>query len=283
MVSPPPKAMGQQPCNLSQGAYDPEIDQTMGGGVLAQAVLQQSKALTSLVAHLQQGGDPLLDHQATSSSTSSRGAAGRERLQKELSERSGNFYLQVMQNAFRRMKPATPAPSNLAEIAASDFSMIQYLERCGGFGNAKDLGLVMYGLAFVADAATRGEMEGVQEHLALLLVALEQAVMDQGKWDLAFQLLLVDDPPRAMFSHGGGVAQSTGRMKAFSPLCPQRWATVAIAYTKEMDYIQSRRQEAAAKKPSVAPQQGPENPNPKRRGRFPKNKAAPQKPEEETN
>lgn len=262
LVAPPPKRPAAATPTF-QGQLEEEEGMALEGNTLALAVLQQSKALTSLVSHLQQGGDPLLDHQGTSSSTSSRGAAGREKLQKELAERSGSFFLQVIQNAYRRMKPASPTPTSLADVAASDFSMIQYLERCGGYGGSKEMGLVMS-----------------QEHLSLLLVAVEQAVQDQGKWDLAFQLMLVEDPPRAMFTYGGGVAHTTGRVKAFSSLCPQRWATVALAYAKELDFIQSRRQEAA-KKASVAPQQGPVAPNPKKKGKYPKSKANPEKAEEE--
>ena len=284
LMPPPPKV----PVSQDEERGDEELPAEMMGGapdlggsnVLAQAVLQQSKALTSLVAHLQHGGDPLLDSQGALSSMSSRGAANREKLQKELAAGSGSFFLQVMQNAFRRMKPATPLPSSLADIAASDFSMIQYLERCGGYGNAKEVGLIMYALGFVADAAMRQDMEGVQEHLALTLVAIEQSVQDQNTWDLAFQLTLLEDPPQAMFSYRNNAVQSTGRTKAFSALCPQRWATVALAYAKELDYIVSRRSDAAPKKaPQPAAELGTTVPaNPKRK-QFPKAKASAQKEE----
>lgn len=96
LVAPPPKRPAAA-MPTSQGQVEEEEGMALEGNTLALAVLQQSKALTSLVSHLQQGGDPLLDHQGTSSSTSSRGAAGREKLQKELAERSGGFFLQVIQ------------------------------------------------------------------------------------------------------------------------------------------------------------------------------------------
>ena len=119
LPSPPPKAslLGQAGAQLAEE----ELPPVPGGDTLAQAVLQQSVALTSLVAHLQQGGDPLLDPQGTASSTSSRGAAGRERLQKELAQRTGGFFLQVMQNAFRRMRPASQLPPSIVDLAATDF------------------------------------------------------------------------------------------------------------------------------------------------------------------
>ena len=130
-----------------------------GGGNLAMAVLEQSRALTTLVSQLQ-SGDPLLDSHQSSFSTSSKGAQGREKLQSELSARSGNFMLSVMQLAMRRMRPASPMPTSLSQIAATDFSMV-------GYGNQRELGTILYALSFVMDAAVRGDMAGVQEHLAL--------------------------------------------------------------------------------------------------------------------
>ena len=54
----------------------------------AKAMLEQSRALMTLVAHMQQGGDPLLDGQPSSSSGSlgTRGSVGREKLQRELAQ-----------------------------------------------------------------------------------------------------------------------------------------------------------------------------------------------------
>ena len=274
VLQPPPPKQQKSQMPFPTALLEPQEDkQGPEGSTLAMAMLEQSRALTSLVSHLQQGGDPLLDSQATSSSMSSRGAAGREKLQRELAGRTGGFFLQVLQNAFRRMKPASGTPSSIAEIAATDFSLLQYLERCGGYGNSKELGIIMYSLAFVADAAMKEDMAGVQEHLALLLVSIEQAVQDQNKWDLAFQLTLLEDPPPTMFNYRGYSPQTTGRMRAFAPLCPQRWATVALAFTKELDYIQSRRADAV-KKAQPGPQQGPPSPK-KRGGKFPKGKAVP--------
>ena len=278
-VPPPPaKVTAKQPAEMANSLEEAELAQAgmmqgQSGNVLAQAVLQQSQALTTLVTHLQSGGDPLLDHQGTSSSLSSRGAAGREKLQRDLAQRSGGFFLQVMQNAFRRVRPATPMPPSCVEIAAADFSMIHYLERCGGYGNSRELGLIMYLMSFVADAAIREDWEGVKEHLALCMVSVEQAAQDSGRWDLAFQLSLAEDPPSQIFSYKSSSVQTTGRARAFSSLCPQKWATVALAYAKEMDYIQSRRQETSAKHPAAEAQQGsPTSPSPKRRGRYPKAK-----------
>lgn len=236
---------------------------------LALAVLEQSRALTSLVSQMQ--GDPLLDAHSMSYGTSSRGAQGREKLQKELAGRSGGFFLSVAQNAFRRLKPASPIPQSLPELASTDFSFQQYLEKFGGYGNTRELGVIQYALAFAADAALHQDLPGVQEHISLLMVGLEQAAMDMNRWELAFQLMLVEDPPPGIFAYrgGGGAQATTGRMRAFSPLCPQKWTTVALAYAKEIDYIQGRKAEVTKKAPQ--PDQEP-SPSPRRKQKFPKSK-----------
>ena len=97
-----------------------EEEENVQGDPLALAVLEQSKALTSLVAQMSQGGDPLLDagQSMAMGSTSSKGAMGREKLQQDLANRSGDFLLSVLQNAHRRLKPASKIPASLPELAS---------------------------------------------------------------------------------------------------------------------------------------------------------------------
>lgn len=245
-----------------------EEEEVVQGDPLALAVLEQSKALTSLVAQMSQGGDPLLDagQSGAMGSTSWKGAMGREKLQQDLASRSGDFLLSVLQNAHRRLKPASKLPASLPELASSDFSMVQYLERFGGYAATRELGTIQYALAFIIDCALREDIKGVQEHAALLAVSLEQASLDGGRWELAGQLLLLKEPAAHLWSHRGNSSQ-TGRARAFAPLCPQRWATVAIAYSKEIDYIHNRRLELSKK---AQPSDPPLAPSPRKK--FPKAK-----------
>ena len=55
------------------------------------------------------------------------------------------------------------------------------------------MGIVQYALAFIVDMA----LQGVQEHLGLLIVGIEQYAQD-GKWELRFLLTLLEDPPRVV-------------------------------------------------------------------------------------
>ena len=249
----------------AQDEEEEDLKDMPGGTLLAQAVFQQSKALTSLVSQLS-NGDPLLDLHAGNSGMSlgSKGAQGREKLQNELANRSGNFCLAVAQNAFRRMKPAQKVPTRIDDFQALDFSMVTYLEKFGGYGNFRELGLIQYCLAHVMDAAIHQDMAGVQEHIALTMTALEQAVMDGNKWDLAFQLTLLEEPGSQLWTYRSQMPHS--RMKAFAPLCPQKWATVALAFTKEVDYIANRRLELT-KKPSPSQPSEPNQPAPKKKGK----------------
>ena len=189
----------------------------------------------------------------------------------ELANRSGAFFLQVTQNAARRMRPAAKAPVDVASAASLDFSMVNYLERFGGYGGCRELGLVQFCLAHIFDAALHSDLEGVREHLALTMVAVEQSVQDAGRWDLAYQLTLLEDPPSQMWAYKSG-GNLNPRLRAFAPLCPQKWATVALAYLKEVDYIQSRRRDLRKGPPSPGAGDPPTTPSPKKRNRNPKGK-----------
>lgn len=266
---PPPKRGLMLDSHLTAQEQAEEAEDPYQTSPLAAAMLEQSRALSALVAHL--AGDPLIDS-GSASSTSSRGAQGREKLQKELSLRAGSFFLTVMQNMYKRLKPAMPVPASIQELAATYISLVHYLERFGGYGSVRDLGMVQYALAYIVDMALREDIQGIREHLALLIVGIEQFAQD-GRWDLAFLLTLLEDPPPQMWSYRHPAGAQSGRLRAFAPLCPQRWATISLAYLKEIDFIQNRKQDLA-KKEAKAPQ--PAQPAPKKKGGKGKGKGSEQ-------
>ena len=277
-LTPPPQKLIQKGLD-SQLNVQEQAEEMPLTDPLASAVLEQSKALTTLVSHLQQGGDPLLGMQegASGSSLSSRGSAGRERLQKQLASRSGNFCLAVLQNAARRLRPAAKQPQTIQEAAGENFSIIPYLERYGGYGAFKELGLIQYAVAHIWDASVQGDIAGVQELTSLLMVGIEQAAMDSNRWEFAYKMMLLEEPPAQLWSFRSSGYDTRGR--AFAPLAPQAWATTALAYSKEMDYVSSKRAEVASPKRNPQPPQ-PAQPSPRKK-KFPKAKAAPSHPEEQ--
>ena len=235
------------------------------------ALMQQSQAMNALVAHLIGQQDPMMDLSGggLSMSLSSKGTKARERLMQELANKNGTFFLQVAQNAFRRLRPSESPPKALADFPRKAF-FSKYMERQGGFAGQRDLGLTMWLLSQVADAMICQEPAHAQDLLALAMVALEQVAQDGGKWELGYLLSLQEDPPGTILSTK---ATSTNpRMRAFAPLCPQPWATVALSYLREMDVISSRRAEASSSSTRKATEREEEDPQPapKRRPKFPK-------------
>ena len=247
------------------------------------AIMQQTQALSVLMSHVLSQADgglaDLASGSGSSSSLASREAAKREQLQQALSSRTGNFFLQVMQQVSRRLNPASAAPQSLAELQGSPM-MCRYLERFGGYAGQREAGYLMWMLAHVADALLQDDVPGAREHLALCLVCLDQSVLDGGRWDLAYMMSLLDEPPGQMFLPRQTAANP--RSRAFSPLSPVGWATTSLQYLKEIDLINTRRLESlggSARNPSSPPtadaSQDPAN-KPPRRPRFPR------KPKNET-
>ena len=234
---------------------------------MTQAILQQSQAMNTLVAHLVGAQDPLHDLASSSTSAlSTKGAGRREKLQQELANRPGGFFLQVAQLALRRVKPMDPLPRTLDDLPKKAI-FSKYLEKQGGFAGQKEYAILMWLMAQIGDAMVAKDHVGAQELLALTMVSLEQVSLDGGKWDLAFLLSLQEEPPQSLYSSRASGANP--RLRAFAPLCPQPWATTALAFVKEMDVISTRRSETAAPKSAPKTQEERDRVAPKKT-RFPK-------------
>ena len=281
---PPPKtgpakaaAADQAPAHaaVSPEALDPEGADDAQSSSLQGALAQQGSALTLLVNHLiaqasENSGD-FGGGAAGSSSLSSKGTARRDRLQAELAEHTGNFMLAVVQMGFRRMYPAGQQPRSLEEVRANPppFRFQDYIERYGGYGQQRDLGLVAFMVSQIADLLISGEVEGALDSLSLLLVALEQAAQDSGKWEVAYALSMFPDPPSQVFQ--SRPSPHNARLRAWAPLCPAPWCTTTLAYLKEADAILARRTEAlssASRKTDASDKEEPKRPP--RKPRFPR-------------
>ncbi|CAE7831328.1 unnamed protein product [Symbiodinium sp. CCMP2592] len=159
----------------------------------------------------------------------------RERVQAELAQRTGGFMLAVAQSSF-----LTEA---LLKTLPLRFSFNRYLERHGGYQHQRDLGLIMHMITQVADLLLANDVEGSLDLLALVMVCLEQAAAENGKFEVGFTLSLFAEPSHQVFTNRG--SPHNPRLRAFAPLCPATWATIALGYLKETDIILSRRQEAS--------------------------------------
>ena len=246
-LSPPPRvqtsAMTQGLTSVPSELLELEADkQEKGQGAqLAQAMLAQSAALTTLVAQLANASqDPLSDLQS-SSSTGTRGSTGRARLQAELAQQRGLFFDAVMKSMSRRMAPTSVADRAPAELLANGISGTKYLERFGGYGRFKELGLIQYQLMTALDFAMAENWPAVKDTLALLIVCVEQAVLDSGRFEVAQILTLQEDVPASVFTNRQ--LATTSRARSFAPLSDPRWITTAIAFLKELETISAKRTE----------------------------------------
>lgn len=267
LTGPPPRVKPPPAVPAQGGGQVPlQADPAADPGSLAQALTQQSSAVLALVSHLAGNADPLMEIPGVSGalSTSTKGVQKRERMQQDLASGSSTYYLQVMQQLHKKLYPTLPLPRTISEM--SHLSFLTYLERTGGFRNARDSGLLMWLLGHVLDAAAQEDWHMVRERLALTIVAVEQSVVD-GNWNLGFLLSLAEDPPIAMFQERSSTLSPFG--KPFSSLVPSHWASTVLSYIKEMEVLQAKKPDASPKK---TPKQNPdpENPSPKRRPRFPK-------------
>ena len=218
-------------------------DQTLGGDV-AKAMLAQSAALTSLVAHLAAGqADPMQELQGGASS-GTRGALGRVRLQAELASQKGLFFHAVVMQMARRMAPTSSADQPYGVLMFQGISGVKYLERFGGYGRQRELGVVMHQVMVAFDFLLTDNVEGAKDAVALLAVMLEQAALDQGRFDLAQLLTLQEDVPASIFTARN--VSSLSRSRSFAPLADQKWVTCALAYLRELETISSKRSELAS-------------------------------------
>ena len=217
-------------------------DQGTSSDPLAQAVLAQSQALTALVSQIaQQGGDPMLELSSVGTTAGTRGAQGRARLQQELAAQKGSFFQSVLTSMARRMQPTASAEGTPQELLDRGVCGTRYLERFGGFAKVRELGCLQQQVMSIMDCLQASNLQAARDQTALLAVTLDQAALDQGRFELANLLCLQEEPPATIFT--SRQTNVLNRPRAFSPLADQRWVTVALAYIKELDVITTKRLE----------------------------------------
>lgn len=110
-----------------------------------------------------------------------------------------------------------------------------------------------------------GNLGAAQDALALLATCLDQAVIDNGRFELAGLLTLAEDPPSSIFinRYQGPLSRS----RTFSQLADPKWVTVALAYVKEQDVIATKRQELTGNVPDKPHAEAKAKNQPKRRAK----------------
>ena len=246
---PPPRSSSAQPhvSFAQQEVEELQTDLPVQSNDFARAIMEQSKALTALVSQLaSNSADPMQDLGSASSSLSSKGSVGRARLQAELAAHRGTFHLQVMQAMSRRMYPAMSTEVEMSTLRDRGVTATQYLERYGGYGRTRDIGMIIWQVGMVLNHMQEENFLAAKDALSLLFVCLEQTALDNGNMQVGLLLSLTEDPPSSLFS-ARSIA-TAANPKPFAPTASQKWVTVALQYLKEVDIITTRRQEITAPK-----------------------------------
>eukprot|EP00435_Cladocopium_sp_Y103_P038021 s3267_g10.t1 len=176
-------------------------------------------------------------------------------LEEESGDLARSFFQSFLHSMARRMQPVRVAEQTPQEFASRGVVPTTYVERYGGYGRNRELGSLMWQVAIILDHLQSENDNAAKDATALLAVCLEQAALDGGEMDLA--LLLFHQHTRG---------------RAFAPLAEQKWVTTALVFVREMDLIQTKRQDVTgtkAEKPAVqtpGPKGEPKK-RPKGRGR----------------
>lgn len=139
-------------------------------------------------------------------------------------------------------------------------SLADYLERHGG--------IILWMLSYAMDAGARGEDRLMKEHLALAVASIEQCAVDQGEWCLGFLLSLSADPPLQLFQDRHQTVAM--HQRSFGGLVPPQWSTVAVAFLKEMEVLNTKKQDLSKKSRTAIEDAEDPDASPRRRPRFPK-------------
>eukprot|EP00435_Cladocopium_sp_Y103_P025220 s568_g6.t1 len=178
-----------------------EIDAELTGQTsdLACAMMEQSKAITALVSQIAaNSSDPIQELGSVSSSLSSKGSQGRARLQAELAAHRGTFFTSVLQSMSRRMFPAQSAEVEMSSLRERGVTATQYLERHGGYGRTRDVGMIIWQIAMVMNYMQEENHQAAKDALSLLFVCLEQTALDGGNMQVGLLLSLQEDPTISM-------------------------------------------------------------------------------------
>ena len=119
----------------------------------------------------------------------------------------------------------------------------EFLKRRGGFGKQKIAPIVAWLVATAFDAADRRNWPLVEGLLAMLLMAIDQANLDGGKWALAYSLTLQPEPPWAALS----TPLPANVDQEFSVLIDPTLLTAAIGRLRDMSTLNEVRKKVTGK------------------------------------
>lgn len=152
-----------------------------------------------------------------------KGAAALETLERRLAAAPEDFTRRIRANRDRRVMGASVS-------GAPALSTRAYLAQEVPFNGAVTGSHLMFGMAEVFDLMERGHWHMAEAHLGMLLVAGEQAAMDNWKWHHAGKLTMVPDPP----FHSLIAVPGSSLSEPVSHLADPTWIATSMAFAKDL-------------------------------------------------
>ena len=103
--------------------------------------------------------------------------------------------------------------------------------------NNRTSGYLGYGIATALDQIRAHQPESAEATLCVLMVAIEQSALDQSRWQLAWLLTHLPEPPWHQMAHG----PQGGGMRPFGRLADPACTGAAMAFVKDASAVEEVR------------------------------------------
>lgn len=117
------------------------------------------------------------------------------------------------------------------------------------FGSFKTFSYAAWGFASVWDHLAAGRTSNTLGLLSLLLAAVEQAAMDEGRWQVAWLPTTLPEPPLQAMSR----RPAEHSLRPFAKLADPQWIAAAVSYMRDVDKLQSVRRGLSGGKGAKGP------------------------------
>ena len=161
-----------------------------------------------------------------------------EALERRLAAAPKEFSRRIRENRNRWVMGA-------AVVGAPCLSTRTYLAQEVPFNGAVGSAHLMFGMGDVFDLMEQGQWHLAEARLGMLLVAGEQAAMDNWKWHHASKLTMMPDPP----FHALLQVPGSNLSEPISHLADPSWISTSMAYSKDLALYREHSKGVGAKAP----------------------------------
>ena len=173
-----------------------------------------------------------------------KGAAAMDGLMRKKQTRP-SYFTDIVEASLKRMAAQQPGASESPAASAKAYVGFS-IPFMSTFGPQRTLGYLGWGVATAWDALHTGDVEGALGTLSLLLVAVEQAALDDGAWSLAWLLSLLPDPPWATMLR----RPDAHALRPYAKLADTRWVSASLSFLRDVERIKTVRREVQPHQPA---------------------------------